>query len=145
MKLPNIMKSDFAQYAIGAVTYAVARTGARYALNPTPAYQIFDNNGNYVWGMGVDNLITAAIGGGIYAVGKFKKMPIAKNVGKGYLLQFVVEKFVSEPLNYVNTLYPPPPFQAMGKTAYSASSYTPQAMPAVARYSIAPAKKGAYR
>lgn len=144
MKLPNIMKNDFAQYALGAVTYAVARTGARYALNPMPAYQIFDNNGNYVWGIGADNAITAAVGLGIYAVGKVKKMPVAKNVAKGYLIQLGVEKLVSEPLNYINTLYPPPAFQPMS-TRSQMSLTVPMAQSTQMRYSIAPAKKGLYR
>lgn len=134
---------EFTEYALGAVGYALTRTGARYALNPMPAYQVRDNNNNYVWGFGVDNAITAAVGAGIYAVGKFKKKETIKNVGKGWLLNFAVEKFVSEPLNYVTILYPPPQFQAM--STRSRMAFRAPAQSTQTQYVIAPAKKGAYR
>ena len=124
MRLPFNF-DEFAQFATGATASFFFDHFARYALNPMPAYVIWDNYVDpitklpaprYVWGYGLNNGMTLGAGAAIYAVGKYKKKEQLKNFGKGWLFYTILDKFIVQPMQYNYVINPPPKIQAMGAT-----------------------------
>lgn len=115
----------------------------KYTVGSNPVLQIKDDQGRYVWGIGGDNMINAAIGGGLWFFGKRKNNKKLKAMGEGWLFAFGITK-LSELWLYLTAIDPIPETQMLGpssglKTQMQVTSSSSS------RYNIAPAKTGAYR
>jgi len=130
----EISKNDL-NFAIGAVAGFLTNHFTRYlSLDGMPAIQFRDKADNYVWGFGVNNGITLGAGAGLYVGGKYlmkkggEKGETLKQMGKGWLFYFVMEKFLVEPMQYMYVVYHPPGLTGSVIPLAKPLSQTPQNM-----------------
>lgn len=99
---------EFGEYAVGAVGSFLFNHFSRYIPPPTnQAYVVRDAQGRYIWGFSTNNALTLAVGALAFLGGKWKRITAVKNVGKGWLLYFGMEKFLVEPMQYTYVTNPP--------------------------------------
>lgn len=96
----------------GITTDAFIDVPIAQAIGYVPAIQFHEGlnpNNPYIWGIGLGDLITAAIGAGLIWYGGKRKASV-KEAGYGWLLGLGTDKLV-EFYNYVRTKLPPAPSQ----------------------------------
>lgn len=90
---------------LGAVSEEVTRNLSMYGLGKAGAYYntYVEHNGKYIWGIGTNDVLSAAIGGALALGGKGKY----KEMGYGWLLGLGLVKLVAEPLYGLIMAYDP--------------------------------------
>ena len=119
----------------------------KYTIGSNPVIQFKDAQGRYIWGVGTDNIINAAIGAGLYFVGRRsdrKNLKNLKSIGEGWLFALGITK-LSELWLYFTAIDPIPETQILSAFPNLKMQTQFMSAPSFARYDIAPAKKGMYQ
>jgi len=98
--------------------------GVQAAMGYVPSLVIRDSEGNYVWGVGLGDLLGALTATGTWWVGKRKFKQSLKDAGFGWLLALGSIK-IAELYGYLRKLYPVNVHEIVGQPPNSYETATP--------------------